>query len=90
MLGSHIGCFLYWEAKSREYGGTLVFLRGHPPGPPVSLKGYPRPVNSRMVKEREFTGPKVIKIICQDHVILDLSLFSIAPTVSKPRMQGRI
>jgi hypothetical protein len=39
-----------------------------------------------MVKEREFTGPKVIRIICQDHVILDLSFFSIAPTVSKPRV----
>jgi hypothetical protein len=23
--------------------------RGTPPGPPVSLKGYPRPVNSRII-----------------------------------------
>jgi hypothetical protein len=45
-------------------------------------------VNSRIEIDLTFTGPKVIRIGWEDHVILVLSFFSIAPTVSKPYVQG--
>jgi hypothetical protein len=62
--------------------------RGTPPGPPAFLKGYPRPVNSRIVKVQRFTGPKVDRIVWHDHVIVDLKKNLIAPTVSSLAGRG--
>jgi hypothetical protein len=50
--------------------------RGHPPGTPVFSEAFSRPVNSRIGIDSTFTGPKVIRIVWEDHVISFLLFFN--------------